>query len=53
MSNTPTVSIIILPAYNSGLFIHIILDSLIAQTCKNFEVIVVNDGSADQHRRGG
>lgn len=46
MSNTPTVSIII-PAYNSGLFIHIILDSLIAQTCKNFEVIVVNDGSAD------
>lgn len=46
MLDKPTVSIII-PAYNSGTFIHILLDSLIVQTYKNFEVIVVNDGSSD------
>ncbi|MEO3988309.1 glycosyltransferase family 2 protein [Pseudocitrobacter cyperus] len=46
MTDTPTVSIII-PAYNSAEFIHILLDSLLKQTIKDFEVIVVDDGSRD------
>ncbi len=38
---------IIIPAYNSSSFIHIPLDSLEAQTFKDFEVLIVNDGSTD------
>jgi len=42
----PTVSVII-PAYNAAEFMGETLDSVFAQTFKRFEVIVVNDGSAD------
>lgn len=47
MSNLPTISIII-PAYNAERFIHITLDSIRAQTYKDYEVIVVDDGSQDK-----
>jgi glycosyltransferase involved in cell wall biosynthesis len=43
---TPSVSVII-PAYNIAPFIGETLDSVFAQTFKDFEVIVVNDGSPD------
>jgi glycosyltransferase involved in cell wall biosynthesis len=39
---------IIIPAYNSELFLARCLDSIVAQTYSYFEVIVVNDGSFDK-----
>ena len=43
---TPTVSVII-PAYNAMAFLPETLDSVLDQTFKDFEVIIVNDGSRD------
>ena len=44
--NNPKISLII-PVYNVEKFLKITLDSVFAQTFKDFEVIVVNDGSTD------
>ncbi len=44
--DTPQVSIIT-PAYNIAGYISETLDSVFAQTFKNFEIIVANDGSPD------
>src|SRR5689334_9876959 len=43
---SPRVSVVI-PAYNAAEFINETLDSVLAQTFSEFEVIVVNDGSPD------
>jgi glycosyltransferase involved in cell wall biosynthesis len=43
---TPAVSIVI-PAYNAARYVREALDSILAQTFTEYEVIVVNDGSAD------
>ena len=43
----PKVSIVI-PVYNGSNFLCEAIDSALAQTYKNFEVIVVNDGSNDE-----
>ena len=45
-SPTPTVSVII-PTYKTAQFIAACLDSVFAQTYKDFEAVVVNDGSPD------
>lgn len=45
-TDAPKVSVII-PAYNIAPFIKETLDSVFAQTYKNFETILVNDGSPD------
>lgn len=45
-ASTPMVSVIV-PAYNVAGFIKDALDSAFAQTFKDYEVIVVNDGSPD------
>lgn len=44
--NPPLFSVVI-PAYNAAAFIEATLDSIRAQTCRDFEVIVVDDGSRD------
>jgi glycosyltransferase involved in cell wall biosynthesis len=44
--NSPLISIII-PVYNSSSFILKTLASLHAQSYKNYEIIIVNDGSTD------
>lgn len=45
--STPLVSII-MPAHNSERFIGMAIDSVLAQTYWNWELIVVNDKSTDQ-----
>lgn len=46
MSNLPLVSVVI-PAYNAELTIEDAVKSIINQTYKNIEIIIVNDGSQD------
>lgn len=46
MANNPLVSII-LPAYNAKMHIARCIQSILAQTFKDFELIIVNDGSSD------
>lgn len=47
MKLNPKISIIV-PVYNIDQHLRKCLDSILAQTFTNFEVIVVNDGSTDQ-----
>jgi glycosyltransferase involved in cell wall biosynthesis len=44
--HTPLVSVVI-PTYNQPAFLHEALESVFAQTFKDYEIIVVNDGSTD------
>ena len=38
---------IILPCYNQGIYLGEALESIIKQTYRNWEAIIVNDGSSD------
>ena len=45
-SITPSVSVIV-PVYKAEAYLHRCVDSLLAQTFKDFEIILVDDGSPD------
>src|SRR5579863_3220302 len=46
--NSSSVSVsVVIPAYNSAEYIAEALDSVVAQTFVDYEIIVVNDGSSD------
>ena len=45
-SQSPTVSVVV-PCYNAHAFLGRALASIRAQTCRDFEIIVVNDGSTN------
>lgn len=46
MTPTPTVSVL-MPVYNGETFLREAVDSILAQTFRDFEFLVVNDGSTD------
>lgn len=46
-SNYPTVSVIV-PIYNTDLYLEKCLNSLIKQTYQSIEIILINDGSTDR-----
>lgn len=50
MKLNPLVSIVI-PVYNGANYMREAIDSALAQTYKNIEIIVVNDGSTDDTRK--
>ena len=49
MMKNPKVSVII-PVYNMGKYIRECLDTVVAQSLKNIEIICVDDGSTDNSR---
>ena len=46
----PKLSVIV-PIYNAENFLERCIDSLLAQTIEDFELILVNDGSTDSSKR--
>lgn len=51
MTNVSNKVSVIIPVYNSERYISRCLDSVIKQSYKNVEIIVVNDGSTDESKR--
>lgn len=43
---TPTISVIV-PVYNAEKYLHKCIDSILAQTFTDFELLLINDGSKD------
>lgn len=46
---SPTISIIV-PCYNQGIFLAETVESVLNSSYRNFEIIIVNDGSTDNSR---
>lgn len=47
IQDNPLVSIVV-PVYNAERYLHRCLDSIINQTYRNIEIVIVNDGSTDK-----
>ena len=39
---------VVIPCYNAGQYLTRSVESILAQTFRNFEIIIVNDGSNDK-----
>ena len=50
MSHVPRVSVVI-PSYNHGPYLPAAIESVLAQTYRDFELVIVDDGSADDSLR--
>ena len=46
----PLISVVI-PAYNHERFVDYAIESILGQTCQDFELVIVNDGSTDRTER--
>lgn len=46
----PTISVIV-PCYNYGRYLAEAVESVLEQSCQDFEVIIINDGSTDDTRQ--
>ena len=46
--NKPKISIIVLPVYNTELYLRECIESILRQSYADFEVLLVNDGSKDR-----
>ena len=46
MSNKPLISVVI-PAYNHERFVGAAIESVLNQSCSDFELVIVDDGSTD------
>lgn len=44
----PLITVVI-PAYNAEFYLSRTLDSILSQTYENLEILVIDDGSQDQH----
>ena len=47
MKEIPKVSVIV-PVYNTGEYVEIAINSIIGQTLRDIEILVINDGSTDK-----
>ncbi|MEG0697635.1 MAG: glycosyltransferase, partial [Algoriella sp.] len=50
MNNQPKISVIV-PVYNTEKYLSKCLDSILNQTLRDIEVIIVNDGSTDNSQQ--